>query len=1387
MRRPNLACFFIAVIFAGASLPAFSYNPPAGGALLPVLGSPEASIAGLTVTALDSPWADRLNPAASAGRQRNVLSLGYQALTDFGSQGLGTAIALGMSLPQPYGVIGAGLRFVSTPATMTSMNLGTLVVTSGSISKALFPNLYVGAGLDLSLGVAAAGGAGTFGWGLGLDLGFVHFLGDLGPFLDFRWGGALTGIGRGFTYATPANGVLDPTAVASAFPAPFTPAFGAEALLLRGKDWKIGASLQLSFPSFQDLSLSMSANASWRKVLTLKTAWGFDLREILLADSKRSLIPSLTLAGSIPLVRKADASFLSQKGWDRSELSASLAALPLYGSVVGVGASAVLSLGVVDRVAPVITAAVPKSSWGPVYLSPNNDGSNDSLVFPLDIKDQRYIESFALVIRGGDVGDEAGGSPVRTIGNKETRPDSVNFDSLWKRLTYVQKGLAIPPTLTWDGRADDGSTVPDGIYSVFVEATDDNGNKGVVGPYKVVVDRTAPVASIAPVESSLIFSPDGDGNKDSISFGFTVSVEDLWTLTLVDAGGNVLITRTYKDQAPTEFTWDGKTDSGGVAPDGVYSVILTSKDRAGNVTTVRVDNIIVNTQQAPINISIDQSSFSPNGDGRKDSLAINTSVPVKAGLVSWRLAVVDRNKIERWVVSGTDPASLPARVDYNGRDTSGRVLAEGQYQASLSAWYSNGHNPRVLSPLFTIDLTPPAGTAKADRQSFNPAGSEGQNRITFALGGSREDRWLAEVLPANAGSPVRVWTMATEPDASLEWDGTDDQGRAVGDGSYSFRLSSSDRAGNVFASPLLPILIDTEKKAVRLSADQRSFSPNGDGVKDQVRFTTSVLSKDKVKSFVLTVEAADNATSVSRIWKGTNGLADSYTWDGLDGAGIKVPDGRYLARLKVSYQNGDEVEAQTPALVLDSIAPSISASAAPLLFSPNGDGRQDLVTISQSSSAEEAWLGSIIAADKGVIRSFTWKGQAPTFTWDGTDEAGNLVKDGSYSYEVASTDAAGNKGQAAVSGMVLDNRVATAFVTASETGISPNGDGYKDFVSFSAIVTLKEGISAWRLAVTDKAGVEQRVYSGTKEVPARIDWDGKDIAGKVLQGDYAAFLSVDYLKGDRSTAKSSLVSSDVEGPSAAISVTPEYFSPDNDGVDDELTFAIAVSDASSITDWKLEIAETAVVEGGSSAKPGERSFISWGGKGAPAPSIVWDGRSSRGELVEAATDYPFYFTIKDSLGNVTKLKGSLAVDVLVMKDGDRLKIKVPSIVFRANYADFVDLDAATIERNAKVIKRIAQILNRFKDYRIRIEGNANSVGKIIDDTPARIADEETKELVPLSLGRADLVRKLLIEDGVDAARLTTTGLGSSEPVVDFKDAVNRWKNRRVEFVLIKNK
>jgi len=93
------------------------------------------------------------------------------------------------------------------------------------------------------------------------------------------------------------------------------------------------------------------------------------------------------------------------------------------------------------------------------------------------------------------------------------------------------------------------------------------------------------------------------------------------------------------------------------------------------------------------------------------------------------------------------------------------------------------------------------------------------------------------------------------------------------------------------------------------------------------------------------------------------------------------------------------------------------------------------------------------------VRSYSWKGQAKNFTWDGTDTNKKLVPNGTYSYEVVSVDAAGNSASALIKGITIDSTKPRVFVTASDTGISPNGDGIRDDVSFSLTVETAKASS----------------------------------------------------------------------------------------------------------------------------------------------------------------------------------------------------------------------------------------------------------------------------------------------------------------------------------------
>ena len=101
----------------------------------------------------------------------------------------------------------------------------------------------------------------------------------------------------------------------------------------------------------------------------------------------------------------------------------------------------------------------------------------------------------------------------------------------------------------------------------------------------------------------------------------------------------------------------------------------------------------------------------------------------------------------------------------------------------------------------------------------------------------------------------------------------------------------------------------------------------------------------------------------------------------------------------------------------------------------------------------------------------------------------------------------------------------------------------------------------------------------------------------------------------------------------------------------------------------------------------------------------------------------------------------------------------------------------TVKKNNQVLKRVAEILNKFKDYRVTIEGHANNT--------TGTQREEDNVLLPLSQKRAEAVKKILKDYGVNDSRLSTVGVGGTKPVVSRSDKDNWWKNRRVEFILVK--
>jgi outer membrane protein OmpA-like peptidoglycan-associated protein len=355
-----------------------------------------------------------------------------------------------------------------------------------------------------------------------------------------------------------------------------------------------------------------------------------------------------------------------------------------------------------------------------------------------------------------------------------------------------------------------------------------------------------------------------------------------------------------------------------------------------------------------------------------------------------------------------------------------------------------------------------------------------------------------------------------------------------------------------------------------------------------------------------------------------------------------------------------------------------------------------------------------------------------------------------------------------VPGIRVDTRRTAVFVTADVTGFSPNGDDFREAVTLTMYTNLLDGVESWSLEILDDTDTPVRTYEGEDAAASEeIVWRGVDANGDVVEGLYTARFEVIYAKGDRPTGETPPFRLDVSAPEISVDLEPVPFSPDNDGVDDELTIGIDVQDASDIASWRLRILDR-----------NGNYFTDFSGEGSPAEEIIWDGRSADGELVISAEDYPYVLEVTDVLGNTAVTEGQIPVDILVVRDGDRLRVQIASITFAPNSPELVT--DTTTERGAKnlaILNRLVEVFSKYDDYNIRIEGHAVNI--------TQTEREEREELLPLSEARAEAVKAALVERGMSEDRISTLGRGGRDPIVPHTDLENRWKNRRVEFILIR--
>ena len=575
---------------------------------------------------------------------------------------------------------------------------------------------------------------------------------------------------------------------------------------------------------------------------------------------------------------------------------------------------ALLALGAFARGqkdAPVIL-----ESDGPQYVSPNHDGIKDTAVLGFTVKIKLrslagYIPKYGIQVIDKD------GNVVNEIEGKEQR-DISGIEAIGRDYEFFEMRREI----MWDLRGTDGELVPDGEYVVRVWVEDANRNRSELDIEKFIVDTVAPTVELAFKDGadSLWFSP--KGQRKTAEILVNGAEEALWVLQIVDEEDEPVVTKRLSDSALEEFVWDGCDDNGNFVADGNYAFKVMGEDYAGNksepalLAGIRVDN-----RPTAVTASAEFDGFSPNGDGKRDTLDVKLDYKLNTDFVSWSW------RIEKTENPESTDAETAAGEGPQPTMKSGDVVEMDEEPAAVSeeaAADNNSDETAVDAPVAVsggAEAEPLTDIEEAEEAvEEEPTAAESEEIVALEEE-TAEEASVAVEEEAIAGTEteavsVEEFNAPADPEvlpSVITLNGKDENGNVLEDGWYRFVFSIEYKNGNK-EEAFLPFLIDTVAPTVELKSVANPFvkvEPNS--AKGEYFITLDAKDEGTLEGWDM--EILDDKDSVLKMFAGEGDPSRLITWNG-EVADVNEETGVYYIDFTVIDKGGNETIIRRP-VVLD--------------------------------------------------------------------------------------------------------------------------------------------------------------------------------------------------------------------------------------------------------------------------------------------------------------------------------------------------------------------------------------------------------------------------------------------------------------------------------------
>lgn len=448
----------------------------------------------------------------------------------------------------------------------------------------------------------------------------------------------------------------------------------------------------------------------------------------------------------------------------------------------------------------------------------------------------------------------------------------------------------------------------------------------------------------------------------------------------------------------------------------------------------------------------------------------------------------------------------------------------GEVSTQVKVFDTSG-SLQCVTRTFYFDGAVDGAGLEGSRQFISPAleGESSALTVTYRTGESSTvdvavyPATLTDAVYERTGPSVRALITARPalPGAnSVVWDGRDDAGSVVPDGSYVVVASFEDACGN---------------------RDERQIGVQIDTTPPQIGIT----SPDSAEPLPMLVELLgyvrdENLTAYNLDYgAGTS----PQTWSPMGGGNVEPGDGilgrwntygllgTYTVRLSARDAAGNTATVMRGYTAPKRVDLVSALEVTPEIFSPNGDGRADKAVVNVGLASPADVTVTVTAADATLVRTFdaVEASAGLSLAWDGLDDDGQAVDDGTYRINLIAA-ASGNPDEVqresvsvvadntapalaisspangfatsavGVSGSIQDDNLVAYTIALTDTPDSPSwreiasGSESRTEAVLASLSDLAEGEFAVRISAEDRAGnsAEQVILFGLDNMPPQV-------------------------------------------------------------------------------------------------------------------------------------------------------------------------------------------------------------------------------------------------------------------------------------------------------------